>query len=69
VEGNGGNVKSKNGTSNCGAALLGELKALVDSFPDHQRTDVIEILDSVFKELSADNECFNEKRRWKSRPR
>ena len=47
-------MKIENGTSNRGGVLLAELKALVDSFPPHQRTDVIKALEIVFRGLDAD---------------
>ena len=47
-------MKIKNGTSNRGAVLLAELKALVDSFPHHQRAGVIKMLEIAFKKLNAD---------------
>jgi hypothetical protein len=40
-------------TSNRGAVLLAELKALVDSFPQHQRRDLIKICETVFRGLNA----------------
>ena len=48
-------MKVKNGTPNRGAVLLAELKALIESFPDQQRTDVIQTLKIVFKGLDADS--------------
>jgi hypothetical protein len=42
-------MKLENGMSNPGAVLLAQLKALVDSFPHQQRTDVIETLKIVFR--------------------
>jgi len=47
-------VKVENGTSNRGAVLLAELKALVDSLPHHQRGNVIKMLEITFRELNAD---------------
>jgi len=49
-------VKVENGTSNRGAVLLAELKALVDSFPDHHRGNIIKMLEITFKELNADDQ-------------
>lgn len=46
--------------SNRGAALLGELKELVDSFPDHQRKEVISVVRHVFKELTPSLEFSTE---------
>jgi hypothetical protein len=39
---------------NRGAVLLAELKALVDSFPHHERAGVIKMIEIAFKELNAD---------------
>lgn len=50
----GGAMSIENGTSNRGAVLLAELKAVVDSFPPHQRTDVVKTLEIVFRGLDAD---------------
>ena len=47
-------MKVENGTSNRGAVLLAELKALVDSLPHHQRGNVIKMLEITFRELNAD---------------
>ena len=44
----------ENVKSNRGAVLLGELKALVDSFPEHRRKDVINAFEVVFTRLNAD---------------
>ena|SRR5215813_5778165 len=49
-------VKVENGTSNRGAVLLAELKALVDSLPHHQRGNVIKMLEITFRELNADDQ-------------
>jgi len=49
-------VKIENGTPNRGAVLLTELKALVDSFPHHQRGNVIKMLEITFRELNANHE-------------
>ena len=54
MEVKGGSVKIENGTPNRGGVLLAELKALVDSFPPHQRTDVIKTLQTVLSRLNAD---------------
>ena len=40
--------------SNRGAVLLAELKALVDSFPHHQRAGVSKVIGIALKELNAD---------------
>ena len=40
--------------SNRGAVLLAELKALVDSFPHHQRTAVIKTLERLLGGLDAE---------------
>jgi hypothetical protein len=56
VEGKGQTVKIENGTSNRGAVLLAELKALVDTFPHHKRADVIKILETAFSRLNADKQ-------------
>jgi hypothetical protein len=63
VQGGGGTVNIKNATSNCGAVLLGELKALVDSFPQHRRKEVIKIIETVFR-LSADYQSRHSADRW-----
>jgi hypothetical protein len=44
-------VNNETVTSNRGAVLLGELKALVDSFPQHRRKEVIKIFETVFTRL------------------
>lgn len=44
----------ENVRSNRGAVLLGEVKALVDSFPQHRRKDVIKAFEVVFTRLNAD---------------
>ena len=49
-------MKLENGTPNRGAVLLAQLKTMVDSFPHHQRTDLIETLRILFKELDAGNQ-------------
>lgn len=46
-------MKLENGMSNPGAVLLAQLKALVDSFPHQQRTDLIKALKIVFRGLDA----------------
>lgn len=56
LNGKGQTVKIENGTSNRGAVLLGELKALVDSFPPCQRRDVIKMLEIAFRGLNADRQ-------------
>lgn len=38
--------------TNRGAALILELKELVDSFPDHQRKEVISLVRHVFQALT-----------------
>lgn len=48
-------MKVENGTPNGGAVLLAELKALVETFPHQQRTDVVRTLKIVFKGLDADS--------------
>ena len=48
-------MKIENGRPNLGAVLLAELKALVESFPHHQRTDVVRTLKIVFRGLDADS--------------
>ena len=45
----------ENGMSNRGAVLLAELKALVESLPHQQRTDVVQTLKIVFRGLDADS--------------
>ena len=45
----------ENGRSNRGAVLLAELKALLDSLPHQQRTEVIQTLTIVFRGLDADS--------------
>jgi hypothetical protein len=39
---------------NRGAVLLAKVKALVDSFPHHQRAGVIRMIEISFRELNAD---------------
>jgi len=46
-------MNTENTNPDCGVALLGELKALVDSFPEHQRKEVIKIIGSVVTGLNA----------------
>ena len=48
-------MKVENGRPNRGAVLLAELKALVESFPHQQRTDVVQTLKIVFRGLDADS--------------
>jgi hypothetical protein len=44
-------VKTEDVTSNRGAVLLKELKALVDSFPEHRRKELVRTVKSVISEL------------------
>jgi len=39
---------------NCGAVLLAELKALVDSLPHHRRAGMIKMIEIAFGKLNAD---------------
>lgn len=48
-------MKVENDTPNRGAVMLAELKALVESFPHQQRTDVVQALKIVSKGLDADS--------------
>lgn len=47
-------MKVRNDSSNRGAGLLVELKALLDSFPLQVRTNVIETLKIVFRGLNGE---------------
>jgi hypothetical protein len=46
-------MNTENTKSDRGAVLLGELKALVDSFSEHQRKEVIKIIGSIVTGLNA----------------
>jgi hypothetical protein len=45
------NIENK--SPNCGVVLLRDLKALVDSFPEGRRKELIKLVESVFRSLRA----------------
>jgi hypothetical protein len=60
-------MNTENAKSNRGAVLLGELKALVDSFPEDQRKTVIKIIGTVVTKLSAGCETRHSANPWPER--
>jgi len=46
-------MDSKKNVQNRGAVLLRDFKALVDSFPDERRREIIKLIDVVFRRLST----------------